>query len=295
MTRAPSRRVDSHAPRPRPVAGGGVPSRLRASWRPIATSLALSLLLGCVSVRYQRPGRDITPRPGETLVFGRVRFFHDGREFFPWNASLVAPAVVTNAERHLWLLRLGRRAVSAEVHPDPDGSVAIWLARGDYALIGSTRRSSSGAPPYEVMALLRVPAGRVAAYTGELSMRTERREGGHLSYGELGEASVSLVPIDLARVALEQRLGTLPEAPVESPWCAGDRLPGFDDPGLATRAKELLDRGCATGAGAPARSAPAFARVPPPSERTATSHVRGEIASGSTSPSAISRRVRRRR
>ena len=207
-------------------------------------TLALAVLSGCVSVRYLRPGRDIAPRAGETLVFGRLRFFHDGREFFPWSVSLVPPPVATHTKRRLWLLRLGRRAVSAEVHPDPDGSLAIWLAGGDYALLGSTQLLTSGAPPYEVVALFRVPAGPVAAYTGELNMKTESHEGGHLSYSELGETSVTLLPIDIARVTLEQRLGTLLEAPVLSPWCAGDHLPGFDDPKLATRAKALLDRGC---------------------------------------------------
>ena len=98
--------------------------------------------------------------------------------------------------------------------------------------------------PYEVVALFRVPAGPVAAYAGELAMKTESHEGGHLSYGELGEESVTVQPIGIARAALEQRLGTLPEAPALSPWCAGDHLPAFNDANLAARAKELLDRGC---------------------------------------------------
>jgi hypothetical protein len=221
--------------------GGGKSSGV--SWRTFAMTLALAVLSGCVSVRYQRPGRHITPRSGETLIFGRLRFFHDGREFYPWNVSL-GSSPVANTERHLWLLRLGRRAVSAELHPDPDGSLAIWLASGDYALIGSTQLSTSEAPRYEVVALLRVPAGAIASYSGELNMKTESHEGAHLSHGEFGETSVTLLPIDIARATLEQRLGTLPEAPMASPWCAGDNLPGFNDPGLATRAKQLLDRGC---------------------------------------------------
>ncbi|HJS41960.1 MAG TPA: hypothetical protein VJ755_00685 [Gemmatimonadales bacterium] len=207
-------------------------------------AVALVVLSGCVSIHYQRPGRHITPRRGETLIFGRVRFFHDGREFFPWNVKLFPPAAGTNPERHLWLLRQGRRAISAEVHPDPDGSLAIWLASGDYALLASTQLSTAGAPPYEVVALFRVPPGPAPAYTGELNMKTESHEGGHLSYSELGATSVTLLPIDIARVTLEQRLGTLPEAPVLSPWCVGDHLPGFNNSNLATRAKELLDRGC---------------------------------------------------
>jgi hypothetical protein len=210
----------------------------------IVVAVALSLPSACVSVRYQRPGRTIAPRAGETLVFGRFRFFHDEREVFPWEVSLVGPPVATDIERHLWLLRLGRRAVSAELHPDPDGSLAIWLASGDYALLGSTQLLTSGAAPYEVVALFRVPAGVVAAYVGELSMKTESHEGGHLSYSELGATSVTVLPVDIARVTLEQRLGTLPEGPAISPWCAGEQLPGFNDSKLATRAKELLDRGC---------------------------------------------------
>jgi hypothetical protein len=190
-------------------------------------------------------------------VFGRVRFFHDGREFVPWSVSLGQAGVATRTERHLWLLRLGRRAVSAELHPDPDGSLAIWLASGDYAVLGSAELLTSGAAPYEVIALFRVPAGPVAAYTGELTMKTESHEGGYLSYSELGETSVTVLPIDIAQVTLEQRLGTLPEAPVLSPWCAGEHLPGFNDSKLAERAKELLDRAGADGSGASLGSAQA--------------------------------------
>ena len=214
------------------------------AWRSSAVTLALAALLGCVAVSYQPPGQHITPHEGKTLVFGRLRFFHDEREFFPWEPGLITPSVRTNTVRHVWLLRLGARAVSAEVHPDPDGSLAIWLAGGDYALLGSTVLLASGSPPYEVAALFRVPAGPVAAYAGDLIMKTESHEGGHVSYSELGVKSVAVLPIDSARATLERRLGTLPEPPVLSPWCAGDHLPGFDDPKLATRAKELLDRGC---------------------------------------------------
>jgi hypothetical protein len=211
----------------------------------LAAVLALAAVSGCVAVTYQRAGEHITPRAGQTLVFGRLRFFHDGREFFPWSVSLAQSGVATRTERHVWFLRLGRRAVSAEVHPDPDGSLAIWLASGDYALLGSTQVLTSGSPPYEVAALFRVPAGPVATYVGELTMTTESHEGAHLSYTELGETSVTLLPIDIARATLEQRLGTLPEAPALSPWCAGEHLPGFHDSKLAARGKELLDSGCA--------------------------------------------------
>src|SRR5579859_962602 len=144
-------------------------------------ALVLTASSGCVAVTYQRAGDQIRPRAGQTLFFGRVRFVHDGREFFPWAASLNPSGVTTNTERHLWLLRLGRRATSAELHPDGDGSLAIWLASGDYALLGSTQLLIEGAAPYEVVALFRVPAGAVAAYAGELTMSTESHEGARVA------------------------------------------------------------------------------------------------------------------
>ena len=119
---------------------GSAPAPSASPWRRSVVLLTLLALPGCVTIRYQRPGSEVTPRTGETLVFGRVRLFHDRREFFPWKVSLVGDPVATNTERHLWLLRLGRRAVSSEVHPDPDGSLAIWLGSGDYALLGVRRR-----------------------------------------------------------------------------------------------------------------------------------------------------------
>lgn len=219
--------------------------------------LARALLLtaaivgsACVSVTYQRAGERITARSGQTLVFGRVRFFHDGREFFPWGMDLGPSGVATRTERHLWLLRLGRRAVSSELHPDPDGSLAIWLAPSDYALLGSIEPMTEGVAPYEVVALFRVPAGPVAAYIGDLTMQTETHEGPYLTYGELGQASVTVLPIAIARTTLEQRLGTLPQAPVISPWCTGEQVPDFNDSKLAAHGRELLDRGCSTNASA---------------------------------------------
>jgi hypothetical protein len=141
------------------------------------------------------------------------------------------------------------------LHPNPDGSLAIWLADGDYALLGSIERLTEGAAPYEVVALFRVPAGAVAAYVGELTMTTATHEGWYAAHGELGEASLTLLPLPIARLTLEQRLGTLPHTPVVSPWCVGEDVPGFNDSKLATHGRQLLDRGCAhtvAGTGPPA-------------------------------------------
>ncbi|HEY7739096.1 MAG TPA: hypothetical protein VIB01_00640 [Steroidobacteraceae bacterium] len=211
--------------------------------RSIAATLALVALAGCVGISYQEPGQPIVPHAGNTLVSGRLRFFHDGREFFPWKAD-VAVFPVANTERHVWLLRLGQRAVSAELHPDQDGSLAIWLATGDYALVGSTEAMGAGTAAFDVVAFFRVPAATAAMYAGDLIFRTESHEGGHWSYGEFGKVSIDMPPVELARATLEQKFGVLPERFVLSPWCASDHLPGFNNPELATRAREILDRGC---------------------------------------------------
>ena len=210
---------------------------IAAGW---SVGVVAAVVASCVAVHYQSPGQPITPRRGKTLLFVRVRFFHHEREFFPWKPQLFPAA---NTERHVWLLRLGARAVSAELHPDPDGSLAIWLTSGDYALLGSSELLSAGSPTYEVAGVVRIPAGAMAVYSGELIMKTTSHEGGHLS-NELGDKSVAVLPIDSARAALERKYGTLPQAPVLSPWCTGDSVPGFNDSRLATRAKTLLDRGC---------------------------------------------------
>jgi hypothetical protein len=215
----------------------------RAAHQIIAVTLALAALAGCVGVSYQRPGQPISPQARSTFVFGRVRFFHDGREFFPWEVKVVV-FPTANTERHVWLQRLGQRAVSAELHPEQDGSLAIWLEAGDYALVGSTEAMGAGTGAFYVVALFRVPAPTAAMYAGDLIFRTASHEGGQWSYGEFGNASVDMLPPDSARAMLERRFGPLPGSLALSPWCTGDALPGFNDPELATRAKELLDRDC---------------------------------------------------
>ena len=210
----------------------------------LLVALALAALEACVSITYEHPGPRVEPRGGKVLVFGRMRFFHDDREYFPWAAELSPTGVGVDTERHVWLLRLGRRGVSAELHPDEDGSLAIWLAPGDYALLGSRRQQSVGPAAYEVVGLLRVPAGAVAAYAGDLLMKIHSHEGGQLVFSEFGVKTIAVQPIEQARAAIEERLGVLPAPPVSSPWCTGDDLPAFFDPELFERARDLLDHGC---------------------------------------------------
>jgi hypothetical protein len=87
-------------------------------------------------------------------------------------------------------------------------------------------RWPAGFGAVEVVARMRVPVGKVAAYAGELSIKTEQRpEVGHVSCSACGVKSVDVQPIEIARGTLEQRLGTLPEPPVVAPGCAGNDRP----------------------------------------------------------------------
>jgi hypothetical protein len=89
-----------------------------------------------------------------------------------------------------------------------------------------------------------VPDGPVSAYAGQLIFKTEHHEGWFATRGAFGVASVVTLPVEDVRADLEKRFGSLPEPPAVSPWCVGENLPGFNDPDLMTRAREILDRGC---------------------------------------------------
>ena len=205
----------------------------------ILVTLAVVALTACTNVEYARSGERIQPRSGQALVFGRIRFFHDGDEYYPWR-----PTIVQGYERHLWLLRLDRRAISAELHPDGDGSLAIWIPPGDYALVGSTEKLRSMSSFREVVALLRVPGDQAAVYAGDLIVMTAGKEGGQLHLTVFGATTVTVEPVGTAQAALERRLAALTAPPVSSPWCAGPTLPAFEDPDLASHARQLLDQGC---------------------------------------------------
>ena len=211
---------------------------------------SLVLLAACVTIDYPQPGQAIEPRAGEALVFGRVRFFDETHEYFPWRATSVL-----GPELHLWLLRLQPRGVSPEMQLEPDRSFRGWLKAGDYALVAN-RHAVSGAgtsdperQDMEVVALLRVPSGAVEAYAGTLVLvvRAGAVDLQHLqALYEFGETRVSADPPSIAQESLEQAFGPLPRPPVVSLWCTGDELPGFSDADLAVRGRSLLDRGCGT-------------------------------------------------
>jgi len=224
--------------------------RIRSAWlvRACATA-SLAILTACVAIDYPRPGQPIEPRAGEALVFGRVRLFDDTREYFPWRATSVL-----GPELHLWLLRLEPRSVSPELQLEQDGSFRGWLKAGDYALIANRHviaantTSDLERQDMHVVGLLRVPSNVVAAYAGVLVIVTKAGavDLQHLQTDyAFGETRVYADPLSIAQDSLEQAFGPLPRSPAVSLWCTGDELPGFQDTDLATRGRNLLDRGCA--------------------------------------------------
>ena len=211
-------------------------------------ALALVTLSACImDVEYARRGQSLVPHEGKALVFTRVRFFYDGREFFPWNSPATVDILLNmhrDDVRRVWLRRLDVREASWELRPDQDGLLATWLPAGDYALLGTEDTATEYATPaLTVVALLRVPIDQQVVYAGELVFRDEWREGGHGRY-TFGEGSVTTDSIAAVITTLEARYGALPGPPAVSPWCIGTDVPSFDNPELVSQSRRLLDRGC---------------------------------------------------
>ncbi len=211
-----------------------------------ATALVLVLLSGCVAVGLPQPGRALTPRAGQTLVFGRVRLLSDGTEYRPWD-----PATEYGPQVYLALLRLGPRRVALSPPLEEDGRFYWWLPPGDYAVVGNRhdvyaeRTSDTQVQDMQVLALLRVPDEITAVYVGELvleleSVETNRRLQTTYDFGREQVRDQR----DEALVQLHRLFGPLQEAPGVSLMCAGPDLPGFDNSALFRRGRALLDAGC---------------------------------------------------
>lgn len=202
------------------------------------------------SVEYARPAHALEPREGKALVFTRIRFFYDRREIFPWDASAFYDTVldIERAEaRHVWLLPLDAAKGSWELRPDTDGTLALWLSPGDYALFG-TKDDPSGpaATNRAVVALLRVPSDRSVVYAGELTFAEDFREGQHADH-VFGAGSVTTDPMADAIRKIETIYGALPGPPALSVWCVGEDPPfGSDITEFVSESRRLLDAGCST-------------------------------------------------
>jgi hypothetical protein len=208
----------------------------------LAVAVAIAGLAACVMlVEQAREGEPLDGHAGKSLVVSRLRFVHDGVEFFPWRMRLPA-----EQERHLWLLRFDSLAASFELWPEPDGTLAIWLAPGDYALVGNERRPKGPGFPGTPLALLRVRPDQRIAYAGDLVSSTSTAPEGFSAGRPMGDVRLELQPVERVREVLEQRHGALPEAPVVAPWCVGDDVQTLRNEAFATRGRQLLDQGCPT-------------------------------------------------
>jgi len=212
-------------------------------------TLVSATLPACIlDVEYAHPGQSLVPHEGKALVFTRVRFFNDGREYFPWGAPALGDILLeqdSDRVRHLWLRRLDETAVSWELWPDKDGLLMIWLPPGDYALVGTEDDPGEyPAPTLEVVALLRVAADRPVLFAGELIFTHEFREGWHRHY-MFGSASARTESVAEVTAVVEARYGALPGPPTVSTWCVGRELPsGNYNPGFVSQSRRLLDAGC---------------------------------------------------
>lgn len=213
----------------------------------IAAVLAVAAVMtACVTAGYVRPGQRVEPRAGEAVVFTRIRFLDDGREWSPWDPSFVEVMLEVELHRHFWLRRLDRHAVTPELQPESDGSLALRLPPGDYALAGTDEDFSeaSSTTAIEIVALLRVPVDQPFVYAGDLMLVTQHREGWSAITRWLGEPLVRQLPAEAATAAIEAKYGQLQGPLAVSPWCVGPGVPAFAEPDGPARARQLLDRGC---------------------------------------------------
>lgn len=211
-----------------------------------AVSIAVAALSACVEVEYLRKGRPVEARPGEAVVFGRIRFMDDGLEWSPWNPSFLEMMLDIEPKRHFWLRQLDRTAITAELHPDDDGSLAIRLHPGDYALIGTDEdiESVDSTTRFEIVALLRVPVDQPVIYAGDVVLVTRHREGWTRYRRWLGEPVLDAESTASETAALEAKFGPWPAPLAIHYWCVSSALPVAPDYEGLHRALDLLNRGC---------------------------------------------------
>lgn len=204
------------------------------------------MVSACVTVGYVRPGERVEPRSGEAVLFTRIRFMHDGREWFPWDPSFFEAMLDLEQHRHFWLRSLDRQAITPELQPDDDGSLALRLAPGDYALVGTDEEIADvdSTTRFEIVAVLRVPPDQPYVYAGDLVLVTQYREGWSAIRRWLGEPLVQQVSAQAAAAAIETKYGQLQGPLTVSPWCAGPGAPTLADADGLAAARALLGRGC---------------------------------------------------
>lgn len=141
--------------------------------------LILVLFSACLPLRYPRPGEPVAVRPGEALVFGRIRVLDAEKrhEFLPFSRDPLDHMLKPDPIMTLELRRFEKPggAVVYKTHLTPtvekNGSFYWILPSGDYLLAGNPRiYGSDRFDPGETawLARFRIPAGGGAIYLGTL-------------------------------------------------------------------------------------------------------------------------------
>jgi len=221
-----------------------------------------ALAAGCTTFKVEVPaaGEAIVPRAGHSLVFGTVRLVDEAGEVrFPRPAGpaaveLLLPQSPRPSLSLLGLHRSGTRSLQWQGwHVEADGSYAIWVPAGDYALLaihpGEQESLGGDTQLYptnvDIAGLLRVPGDGGAIYAGELTLVLRFRplhwKDGSQLY-DVVDANAAAAPLPEAQRTLEQRYGPLQAPLVQRLWCTRE-LPGLRDESNA-RSLGLLDQGC---------------------------------------------------
>jgi hypothetical protein len=143
----------------------------------LAAAFALCLLTGCLPLRYPKAGEPVAPRPGEALVFGRIRMVSEGSryEFRPFSRNPWDHVLKPDPDLSLELRRFEPPggAFIYKAYPSPvvedDGSFYWLLPAGDYALFGRPRLlASQRGDPREAQEIARftIPKGGGTVYVG---------------------------------------------------------------------------------------------------------------------------------
>ncbi len=146
-----------------------------------AIAAALCLLPSCMSIGTPRAGEPVAIRPGEALVFGRIRMLDAKNEhveyspfrFDPWDQPFFGPGPRMTLELRRLYPRGG--AFEYKAYPAPavekNGSFFWILSAGEYMLLGNPRLlGSERFNPEETgtLASFRVPASGGTIYLGTL-------------------------------------------------------------------------------------------------------------------------------
>ena len=228
-----------------------VPARRPSSGAPVCRKILLRVLgvlciaslAACFSVEFQQPGQPIEPHAGMALLVGQIQVFDEAGHRSTVQSRLYSSMCLM----HLGIS--GTRSVEPGLQPDADGSFALWVPPGDYALIApvpSYGTDENSNMYTEELALLRVPTGELVVYTGNLVITAKMvvSEGmfSRGTYFNLTPARVVADPLEMVQKSLEQKYGPLSRSPVAAPWCIG-HSPGIVDP-LNAGARAVLDSNC---------------------------------------------------